>query len=324
MIEKIFPDFYKVEIPLFGSPLKALNAYVIKSKGRSLIVDTGWNTRACLRAMQAGLRELNVDLLHTDFFITHFHSDHLALLPKLVCGSAKVYFNQPDARRVESGLIRMDLLDFAFANGFPKKDRQALIKNHPGKQFRPQRKLTFSILNDQDDLQVGPYLFKCVQTPGHTGGHMCLYETVRKVLVCGDHILDRITPIVQLWSNDGNPLKDYLASLDKVRALDIDLTLPGHSGILKNPERRIQELKHHHQQRCDEIISILRPGGKNAFQIASLATWSIHNRYDSWEKFPLQQKWFATGETISHLKYLEAEGLVQRDDAGETIVFFSK
>ena len=324
MIEKILPDFYKLEIPLSGSPLKALNAYVIKSSDRNLIVDTGWNTKVCLNAMLSGLRELEVDLKHTDFFITHFHADHLALLPELTRASATVYFNRPDAQRAESGLMRKDFLNFACANGFPEKDLQALLRNHPSKQFRPQTKPVFSIINENDNLRIGKYLFRCVQTPGHTSGHMCLYEADRKVLVCGDHLLDRITPIVQLWSNEENPLKDYLASLDKVRAMDIDLALPGHSGILKNPRKRIQELKHHHLQRCEEIQSILKQGCKNAFQIASLASWSIHNKFDSWNKFPIQQKWFATGETISHLKYLEEEGRVQREEAGEQVIFFLK
>jgi len=322
MIEHILPDLYKIEIPLLGSPLKALNTYVIKSEYRNLIVDTGWNTSECLNAMLSGLRQLKVDLERTDFFITHFHADHLALLPELARDSATVYFNRPDAQWVASGLMRKDLLNFACANGFPEKDRQALLQNHPAKKFKHPKQPVFSILKDNDDLRVGDYRFSCVQTPGHTRGHMCLYEADRKVLVCGDHLLDRITPIIQLWSDEENPLEEYLASLDKVQALDIDLVLPGHSALFKNAGERIQELKRHHMQRCDEILSILRQGRKNAFQIASQATWSIQNRYDSWDKFPLQQKWFATGETISHLKYLQEQGRVQRDDAGETILFF--
>ena len=256
MIEKILPDFYKINIPLPGSPLQGLNAYVIKSADRHLVVDTGWNIQTCLNAMRSGLAELGVDLRRTDFFITHFHSDHIGLLPELVHDSATIYFNRPDARRVESGLAREAALNFACANGFPEAELQTLIQNHPGRRFRPKGKLVFSILNENDDLRAGKYLFKCIQTPGHTEGHMCLYETSRKVFVCGDHILDRITPIVQLWSNEENPLRDYLASLDKVRALDIDLVLPGHSRIFKNPAKRIRELKHHHMQRCDEILSI--------------------------------------------------------------------
>ena len=39
-------------------------------------------------------------------------------------------------------------------------------------------------------------------------------------------------------------------------------------------------------------------------------TWDI--RADSWADFPLNQKWFATGEALAHLEYLAEEGAVVR------------
>ena len=30
--------------------------------------------------------------------------------------------------------------------------------------------------------------------------------------------------------------------------------------------------------------------------------------YSSWDEFPIPQKWFATGEAIAHLRYLEEQG----------------
>ncbi|MBP1735780.1 MAG: Zn-dependent hydrolase, glyoxylase [Deltaproteobacteria bacterium] len=76
MVEEIAAGLYKVGIPLSGSPLKALNSYVVKGAERSLVIDTGWNREECLNAMQAGLTSLGVNLRKTDFFITHMHSDH--------------------------------------------------------------------------------------------------------------------------------------------------------------------------------------------------------------------------------------------------------
>jgi len=40
MIEEIFKDFFRLEIPLPRSPLKALNSYLIKGEDRFLIIDT--------------------------------------------------------------------------------------------------------------------------------------------------------------------------------------------------------------------------------------------------------------------------------------------
>jgi hypothetical protein len=44
-------------------------------------------------------------------------------------------------------------------------------------------------------------------------------------------------------------------------------------------------------------------------------TWDIV--CDSFDLFPVSQKWFATGEAIAHLIYLEEEGKVRRKETGE-------
>jgi len=116
-------------------------------------------------------------------------------------------------------------------------------------------------------------------------------------------------------------LKEYLAGLDKVYEFDIELLLPGHREILWNCKNRIVELKEHHRKRIDEILSILRDGSKNAFQVASEMSWDIADVYDSFDLFPATQKWFATGEAIAHLKYLEEKGMVQRGIQDHKILY---
>ena len=75
--------------------------------------------------MMSGLKELEVDIRKTDFFITHFHSDHLGLVSSLATDSSTIYFNQPDADRLKAGIVLDDLMDFARLNGFPEKELQA-------------------------------------------------------------------------------------------------------------------------------------------------------------------------------------------------------
>jgi hypothetical protein len=60
---------------------------------------------------------------------------------------------------------------------------------------------------------------------------------------------------------------------------DIELVLPCHRDIFRNPKERTQELKHHYQKRLNEIISVSEGGRKNAFQVASKMTWDVI--YDS-------------------------------------------
>ena len=151
---------------------------------------------------------------------------------------------------------------------------------------------------------------------------MCLYEPNKKILIAGDHILNDITPNISSWSDKENPLNEYLASLDKVYKLDIELVLPGHRGIFRDCKGRIRELKYHHQMRAHEVLTILEKGGKSAFQVASQMTWDM--TYDSWDLFPVSQKWFATGEAIAHLVYLEKKGVIRREMVEQKIIFSLK
>jgi hypothetical protein len=48
-----------------------------------------------------------------------------------------------------------------------------------------------------------------------------------------------------------------------------------------------------------------------AYEIAARLTWDI--RAKDWAHFPLNQKWFAVGETIAHLEYLMDVGQVVRE-----------
>jgi glyoxylase-like metal-dependent hydrolase (beta-lactamase superfamily II) len=319
MIENIMADLYKIEVPLFKSPLKALNSYVIKSQDRNLVVDTGWNQKECLNTMQKGLKQLGVDIRKTDFFITHLHSDHLGLVSDLITDTSRIYFNQPDADRFHSGIPLDDFIAFARLNGYPEDELQEVIHSHPGFKFRTKGDLVFHILKEGDRIGIGDYQFQCIETPGHTKGHMCLYEPQKKIFVAGDLLLKDITPNIQLWSDEWDPLKEYLTSLDKVDRFDIELVLPGHRTIFRDYKKRIQELKDHHQKRLEEIISILEKGRKNAFQVASQMSWDI--TYDSWDLFPMTQKWFAIGEAISHLKYLEGKKRIRKEREGGKIFF---
>ena len=128
----------------------------------------------------------------------------------------------------------------------------------------------------------------------------------------GDHVLGDITPNIQCWSDDDNPLRNYLASLDKVGKLDVELTLPGHRSLIRDLGGRIKELKDHHRDRCLEIETLLSDHGPmTAYETASKMSWDIDCK--TWEDFPLPQKWFATAEATSHLRYLEEDGRLRRE-----------
>jgi len=322
LFEEILPDLYRIKVPLPGSPLKATNCYVIRGGERSLIVDTGWHREDCMTALSSGLSECGVNLEEIDFFITHMHADHSGLVSTFAREGTKVYFGRADAEiiRFTTPEHWQDQVDFARRCGFPEEELRRAIASHPGRRYGTDPPLNLSVLNDGGTISVGEYLFHCVETPGHTEGHICLYEPRKKVFICGDHILVDITPNITLSSVERDPLREYLTSLDKVYDLDVELVLPGHRSIFRDHKERIRELKDHHRARLREVLSILGAGRQNAFQIASQMTWDIGHK--SWDLFPASQKLFAFGEAMAHLKYLEEEGEVRREANGQGMVFF--
>jgi glyoxylase-like metal-dependent hydrolase (beta-lactamase superfamily II) len=323
LFEEILPGLYRINVPLAGSPLKATNSYVVKGRDRSLIIDTGWNREDCLAALVAGLDGCGVDLKQADFFITHMHADHSGLVSTLAAEGARIYFGQADAQIVRSITTEHwgRMIGSARKCGFPGEELEKAVGSHPGRRYSSDNSLNISVATDGDTIGVGDYSFECIETPGHTPGHICLYEPTKRVFICGDHILFDITPNITLSLEDGNPLKEYLSSLDKVYDLDVELVLPGHRSIFRNQKERIRELKLHHQARLEEIISILGKGEQNAFQVASQMTWDIGFR--SWDLFPPAQKLFAFGEAMAHLRYLEEAGDVGWREEQQGIVFFT-
>ena len=319
-MEEIRPNLFRLPIPLPESPLKYLNSYVIKSSDRNLIVDTGLNRTICLEAMQEGLKELDIDLARTDFFITHLHADHFGLVHRLVSDTSRIFFNRPDAELIESWEGFEPMIAFAGRNGFPQDELRAALEAHPGHKFGSSWVPELKLLTEGETIQIGNYHFQCIETPGHTLGHTCLYEPSEKLFIAGDHMLIDITPNIQCWEDTQNPLKNYLNSLDKVSLLDVDIVLPGHRRVFTHFQQRIQELKQHHQNRLEEVERILsKKDRQSAFGVASQMTWDIKS--DSWDAFPIAQKWFATGEAIAHLRFLKREDRLAQKTENNVVVF---
>ncbi|MHB0869158.1 MAG: MBL fold metallo-hydrolase [Chloroflexota bacterium] len=321
MIEEILPGLHRIEIPLPRNPLKATNCYVIKASDRSLIVDTGMNREECRTALGSGLRELGVDLRNADLFITHMHADHSGLVDDLVAEGARAYCSRLDAEIIVSGVDWDGMLARAASNGFPPEELRQVVEKHPGARYRAGGAVDFTLVGEGDQLTVGEYSFRCVETPGHTVGHLCLYEPNKRILVAGDHVLGDITPNITGWSGQERALARFLSSLDKVYRLDVDLVLPGHRRVFSDCKGRIRELQEHHRLRAEEAVAALEAGPRDAYQVAASMSWDL--TYESFDRFPVAQKWFAAGEALAHLQYLYHEGRVQRETRDQRTVFLT-
>ena len=141
-------------------------------------------------------------------------------------------------------------------------------------------------------------------------GHICLYEINQRIFISGDHVLIDITPNIQCWANHENQLKNYIENLKKVRGFDVEFVLPGHHRSFTNLRSRGDELIYHHEDRLNEIRNILDQWPKTAYETTAKMNWDI--KALNWKGFPIAQQWFATGEALSHLRYLEVNGEIRR------------
>lgn len=319
MLNQVYPNIYQLEIPLPGNPLKAVHAYLIRGGNRNLIIDTGFNTAESRLVLSEAMTALNMTVEDTDLLVTHLHSDHAGLAAWLNSEGMKVYAGRIDGAMINAMTERSYWDRFEALNILMGMAQDAIdIEAHPGYRYCPKTPVDFIFLNEGDVLDLGTFKLKVLDTPGHTPGHICLYEADMKLLFSGDHILDRISPNISFWGFEQDILDVYLNSLDKVAALEITLCFTAHRNLLMDPHRRINELKAHHQKRLEEILTILSTGAKTVRQTAAAMHWDL--RISDFEQFPPNQKWFAGGEALSHLEHLVATGrAVKRLDEGVLI-----
>jgi len=316
MIDQIETNLYKIELPLPENPLRSVNCYLIKGAERFLLIDTGMNRKECLEEIDTDLKRLSVDLNTTDIFITHLHTDHIGLTSKLATGNSKIYFNKAEAGHVKTQDFWKHAYAASLANGFPEGKVKVFLEEHPSHHYGPRKDIVFSLCSGGDEIKISDYSLTCIETPGHSPGHLCLYDANKKILFSGDHLLGDITPNISALgiSNNKNPLMDYFRSLDKIYALDIDMVLPGHGNLFNDHQQRIREIKRHHQIRLDEVVSMLKDRRPlTPYEAASRMAWDINGK---WPDYPVAQKWFATSEALAHLIFLRNKGIVNKEMIG--------
>lgn len=315
MYTHIEGNIYSIFVPLPDNPLRNLNAYLIKDDKRNLLIDTGFRRDECRDALMGGLAELGVSMENTDIFLTHLHTDHSGLAPEIAGPDTKIFMSCEDSRRLlymQSHPNTHRTEEYTLQGFSPAET--AFLSDSPMRKYNSPIRAEHTYVGEGDVLEYGGRSLRVIMTPGHTPGHLCLYDQEDKVMFLGDHVLFDITPNITTWPGFSDPLGAYVHSLMDISIFDVRLPLPAHRGVSGTMSERIGKIIEHHGASIREMIGILEREPKlTAYELSGRMSWRVRGKSPSWADFPLQQKWFAVGETAAHLDYLLMRDRVRRE-----------
>jgi glyoxylase-like metal-dependent hydrolase (beta-lactamase superfamily II) len=149
-----------------------------------------------------------------------------------------------------------------------------------------------------DGESEGP--LTAVATPGHAADHLIFVAEDEGFV--GDLIAGMGSTIVPPRENGGS-LADYMASLRKVAALDLQVLHPGHGPDISDPAAKIADYIAHRQEREDKLVAALEAGERSRTALLDRV----------WDDVPAQLRGAAGVAMQAHLEKLEDEGRLPED-----------
>ncbi len=323
---EVAPGVHRLPLPLPMDGLRAVNVYVLETDDGLVLVDGGWAIPQSRRVFEDGLRKLGYTVRDIRrFLVTHMHRDHYT--------QASVIGREVGAH-VSLGLgdkASMDLMhDLAALEEDPNLSRlrtagaehlaegwRALMPARPPSMDdygMPDEWLDRDLTIDLGDRRLG-----AISTPGHTRGHYVFADEDAALLFAGDHVLSTITPSIGFEpAYVQQPLRDFLSSLAKVKALPDLRLLPAHGPVAPSSHARVDELVAHHEVRLARSLAAVESGARTAWEVAGELPWTRRERHRD-ELGPFDGV-LAAFETLAHLELLALQGRLARV-AGPTVEF---
>jgi glyoxylase-like metal-dependent hydrolase (beta-lactamase superfamily II) len=256
--------------------------------------------------------------------LTHQHPDHYGLAGYIQEKSgAPVFITERShryARRLWGGgdEYGQSLRSLFLSHGMPAGLMRDINGNLASFVARvsPQPEVTY--MRAGGKLTMNDREWELIDAPGHAYGAVCLYDKSRRWMVCGDQVLPRITPNVSVVpGEEGDPLADFLGSLEQLQTYDVELALPGHRDPFPNFRERIGELRSFHARRLADMADRLSERPLTAFELCeamfgSQLRGNPHNLR------------FAMAETLAHLYHLELRGSASTRTESGLIRYFAE
>lgn len=338
-VEQVRPDVWSIPVPVPDNPIRYTLCYLLFGTPAEIgtaatagpqelvVVDPGWDTEPGWTALVDGLSAAGTSLgAVTGIVLTHVHADHHGLTARLAAHSgAWIAMHAAERETLPAHAHVRGTVDAADARwiteqGVPADSADPLRLSDQGIERYRNMAEPDRLLADGDLLPLAGRRIRAIWTPGHTPGHLCLHDEDQDMLLTGDHVLPRISPNIGLQPHvSPSPLGPYLDSLAKLSALAGVEVLPAHEWRFRGLGSRIQQLRLHHQQRCDEIVTVITDlGSCTAWQVTQRLTWSR-----GWDAVQGFQRRAALAETLAHLAFLVQLGSIIRGQDASGAVLYS-
>ena len=152
----------------------------------------------------------------------------------------------------------------------------------------------------RDGEAVGP--FEAIATPGHAADHVCLL--VDRICFSGDTVLGAGSVFV---GSDGGSMAAYMESLERLRALDLEVICPGHGPFVWDPRAKVEEYIAHRLERERKVLDALAAGARTRDDVLDRAWDDV-----DFEAVPMLR--LAAAATLdAHLVKLRDEGRLPRE-----------
>ena len=317
---------HRIPLPLPMDGLRAVNVYVLETDDGLVLIDGGWAIPESRARFDLSLKEIGYSVADIRrFLVTHMHRDHY---------TQAVAVRREVGARVALGIgdkATLDLLHDDAANEDPTGARLraagAEVLAEGWRALMPTTRPPLDDFGYPDEwlerdgaIEVGARTLDAVSTPGHTQGHFVFADSSAGLLFAGDHVLPTITPSIGFEpAYVRQPLRDFLGSLAKVRAMPDLRLLPAHGPVSPSSHARIDELVEFHDVRLAQSLAAVQGGANDAWAVARELPWTRRQRKAS-ELDPFDAV-LAAFETLAHLELLAAQGQVARDEVDGTVRF---